>query len=674
MFLTNDGKIYGCGHSTYGQLGLKTTKNVPIPTLIHNMSNKFVIKLACGWNHTIALVSPSYVYVTGLGQYGQLGLRDLELRRQFNFVDALSTKNISSIFAGGHHSWFLVDVEHPGLSDYEIPSPLLDTPEVSITSKSNKKPRNFLTKRSSSKKDDQLSTGGNEKANKSFIKRKQKTDYSVKDFRPIGRLNRDDDAKSDNVILVKERKSYDPYRLTGFMQRKSTTNEGYVNEPREQDLRKNLGVLDSNYDNRGFKTPNEDEEDEQENRRLDMLNSMQFSYANRKRPTEQSQNPHRNFPEDVEEESPDDMKRPSINSGEDAEESDEYPDTSPFIKGSDKGFRNKDRKKDSFRQYIHPEDDKQKDLSEEADEDDDFEDITSKIKSRAQEPHDFNSMLQSKGQQRDYPKEPQTDPKFNKMYGNPDHNPVTGFNVPEYTDTDPNTPQGNFFEVVDKLKNNNQPKPLSRRQYDPIEEEDNNRNIEADLLNSEAVQPNPVHLQRMDDFKEDIYYKRLSAYRFNLVFTDLEASHKFILIQCESSKVPEVKRIAFNVVEELKTNDPDVISSEVVKHDPYYKKRSNGLFKIDNTTTGTDTVTAMIVHKPRNFEQIKTDRMLKRSNYNSLEFSDTFLGPMYHMSTSDFQKDKRWQILGYWAMCFIEKLENTAIDMKFYELRPGGLK
>ena len=95
------------------------------------MRNKLVTQVVCGQNHTIALVNPYHIYVTGMGKHGQLGLGDLEKRMSFVHVGSLAGKNISKIFAGGHHSWFLIDSENPILHNYEPPTPLAQTPEVS---------------------------------------------------------------------------------------------------------------------------------------------------------------------------------------------------------------------------------------------------------------------------------------------------------------------------------------------------------------------------------------------------------------------------------------------------------------------------------------------------------------------------------------------------------------
>ena len=66
----------------------------------------------------------------------------------------MAGKNVSDIFAGGHHSWFSIDYENPIIEDYLPPSPL----ELSVKSKrssksrKSKKSKNFLNQNSSTDK------------------------------------------------------------------------------------------------------------------------------------------------------------------------------------------------------------------------------------------------------------------------------------------------------------------------------------------------------------------------------------------------------------------------------------------------------------------------------------------------------------------------------------------
>lgn len=93
------------------------------------------------------MINPNHVYTTGMGKHGQLGLGDLEGRMSFTHVKYFKDKNVSEIFAGGHHSWFMIDKENPIIENYEPPSPVASSPITSRRSSvsKKKKSKNFLT-------------------------------------------------------------------------------------------------------------------------------------------------------------------------------------------------------------------------------------------------------------------------------------------------------------------------------------------------------------------------------------------------------------------------------------------------------------------------------------------------------------------------------------------------
>jgi alpha-tubulin suppressor-like RCC1 family protein len=49
------------------------------------------------------------LWACGYGAHGQLGLGDKESKTQFTLVNSMSNKNISKIFAGGSHSWIVLN-------------------------------------------------------------------------------------------------------------------------------------------------------------------------------------------------------------------------------------------------------------------------------------------------------------------------------------------------------------------------------------------------------------------------------------------------------------------------------------------------------------------------------------------------------------------------------------
>jgi alpha-tubulin suppressor-like RCC1 family protein len=87
------------------------------------MSSKKVAQIAAGWNHSLALTESGDLYACGYGAHGQLGLGDKESKTQFTLVSQMQNKSITSIFAGGSHSWVVLNHMNP---TREIPSPIVE--------------------------------------------------------------------------------------------------------------------------------------------------------------------------------------------------------------------------------------------------------------------------------------------------------------------------------------------------------------------------------------------------------------------------------------------------------------------------------------------------------------------------------------------------------------------
>lgn len=65
----------------------------------------------------------------------------------FTHIKSLNNRNISDLFAGGHHSWFLVNKENPLIEDYRPPSPFVFSETKSMKSnKSRKNKKNSFLK------------------------------------------------------------------------------------------------------------------------------------------------------------------------------------------------------------------------------------------------------------------------------------------------------------------------------------------------------------------------------------------------------------------------------------------------------------------------------------------------------------------------------------------------
>ena len=124
MVLTEDGAIYTFGYSAHGQLGLHSTINQCLPQLVRDFSVCPIAQIAAGWHHSLALTRKGDLYACGHGAWGQLGLGETEIMPNFVYVSALGPKNVQRIFAGGDHSWVILDQNYPEREDYAPPSPL----------------------------------------------------------------------------------------------------------------------------------------------------------------------------------------------------------------------------------------------------------------------------------------------------------------------------------------------------------------------------------------------------------------------------------------------------------------------------------------------------------------------------------------------------------------------
>lgn len=104
MALTKEGVIYAWGEATYGQLGLDDTKDLPkntdqkpyqpFPTKVTALLGKKITAISCGETHTLALTDTGHLYSFGANGCGQLGqfLCEYERKRRDSFEDIVLPK------------------------------------------------------------------------------------------------------------------------------------------------------------------------------------------------------------------------------------------------------------------------------------------------------------------------------------------------------------------------------------------------------------------------------------------------------------------------------------------------------------------------------------------------------------------------------------------------------
>jgi inhibitor of Bruton tyrosine kinase len=112
LFLTSDSKLWGCGHSKEGRLGIGES-TITLPQTINvklNYKNESIIDVAVGMSHSLILTNKS-VYGSGSNKYYQLGMETAESILGFKEIpldrNEIDLKNMINIIACDFHSLFI---------------------------------------------------------------------------------------------------------------------------------------------------------------------------------------------------------------------------------------------------------------------------------------------------------------------------------------------------------------------------------------------------------------------------------------------------------------------------------------------------------------------------------------------------------------------------------------
>jgi hypothetical protein len=105
--LMSDNTLFSCGANFYGQLGLGNNSNRSTLTLMKYIKGT-ISDISCGLFHTIILMSDGRVYVTGLNDYGQLGLGTTINTNKLTYLRMPTGKTVKGLATVGYASIFLM--------------------------------------------------------------------------------------------------------------------------------------------------------------------------------------------------------------------------------------------------------------------------------------------------------------------------------------------------------------------------------------------------------------------------------------------------------------------------------------------------------------------------------------------------------------------------------------
>ncbi|XP_072351455.1 probable E3 ubiquitin-protein ligase HERC4 [Scyliorhinus torazame] len=105
LALSKDGQLFAWGQNTYGQLGIDTKgASQPIPRCVTSLTGMPVAQITAGGGHSFALSLSGAVFGWGRNDRGQLGLKDTEDRHKPNLVKLLKCKKTIHISCGEEHT------------------------------------------------------------------------------------------------------------------------------------------------------------------------------------------------------------------------------------------------------------------------------------------------------------------------------------------------------------------------------------------------------------------------------------------------------------------------------------------------------------------------------------------------------------------------------------------
>lgn len=74
-FIANNGYVYAMGNNADGRLGLgnRQIRSCTSPSLVESLIAYNIVKISCGWGHTVAVADNGEAFSWGVGEFGALG-------------------------------------------------------------------------------------------------------------------------------------------------------------------------------------------------------------------------------------------------------------------------------------------------------------------------------------------------------------------------------------------------------------------------------------------------------------------------------------------------------------------------------------------------------------------------------------------------------------------------
>ena len=107
--VTESGEVYTWGSGEFGRLGYVDIKKQPQPRLLVELGSNFIVKLSLGYYHAAAISDKGIVFTWGRGINGQLGHGSILNEDSVRPVSALTHCFIVDIACGESHSLALSD-------------------------------------------------------------------------------------------------------------------------------------------------------------------------------------------------------------------------------------------------------------------------------------------------------------------------------------------------------------------------------------------------------------------------------------------------------------------------------------------------------------------------------------------------------------------------------------